>query len=314
MKQSSVIGIRYSAVLLLIGACTRVDTAPLPSTASGYVDVPGARIHYESVGTGDPLVVMHGGPGMDHQYLRPGMDDLARTHRVIYYDQRGGGRTEGQVNDTTVNLDAFMRDVSVLADSLRLGRFTLVGHSFGGVLAMHYAARHPERLRALVLLNTGEPGRRFVIQMNDLVARKRTAEDSVELRALMRSRGMQHRDTASVNALLRLSFRTLFADRAKASQLRLSLDPRTVSNMGPVATYLVGSMGTFDFWPVAARIATPTLIVQGVDDAMPLQMVRDLQATIPGSELALIERAGHFPYIEQPARTFDAIRQFLRAH
>lgn len=308
-----VFGITFP-VVLLIAACARVGTAPLPSAASGHVDVPEARIYYESVGRGDPIVVVHGGPGMDHRYLRPAMDALAETHRVVFYDQRGGGRTEGEVSRATVNLDAFLGDISALADSLRLGRFTLVGHSFGGVLAMHYAARHPERLRALVLMNTGEPGRRFVIQMNDLVARKRTPEDSVELQALMRSPGLQRRDTASVNALLRLSFRGLFADRSLAGQLRLSLDPRTVANMSPVATHLVGSMGTFDFWPVAARIATPTLILQGVDDAMPLQMVRDLQATIPGSELVLIEHAGHFPYVEQPARTFDAIRQFLRGH
>ena len=302
---------RLSAFAFLASCAGTTSRSATDSPLSGFVAVPGARIHYESVGRGEPVIVVHGGPGMDHAYLRPGMDELARTHRVIYYDQRGGGRTEGEVDRATVNIDAFINDISALADSLRLGRFTLLGHSFGGLLAIHYADRHPDRLRALVLMNTVEPGRRYVVQTNDRALRMRTTADSIELASLVRSPGMQRRDTASVNSLLRLSFRTLFADRSLASQLRLSLDPRTVANMGPVATHLVGSMGTFDFWPVAARITRPALIIQGVGDATPVEMVRELQTAIPGAELLLIEGAGHFPYIEKPGPTFDGIRRFL---
>jgi len=304
-------GTRLSAVVVFAAACASAPPQAPPTAASGSLRVEGARIHFETIGRGEPIIVVHGGPGMDHGYLRPGMDELARTHRLVFYDQRGSGRTEGEVTRATVNIDAFLGDITALADSLRLPRFTLLGHSFGGLLAMHYAARHPERLRALVLMNTVEPGRRFVIQMNDLAARRRTAEDSAAMQAVLRSPGMPRRDTSAVNELLRISFRTLFADRTLASRLRLHLDPRTAANMGPVATHLVGSMGTFDFWPVAASIPTPTLIVHGVEDAMPLQMVRDLQQTIQGSELVLIEGAGHFPYIEQPAETFGAIRRFI---
>jgi proline iminopeptidase len=312
MNRWMVGGGRWTVCAALLIACAGSRSGSTGDAArSGFVDVPGARLHYGSIGRGEPVIVVHGGPGMDHSYLRPGMDELARTHRVVFYDQRGSGRTEGEVSRATVNLDAFLADISAIADSLRLGRFTLLGHSFGGLLAIQYATRHPERLRALVLMNTVEPGRRYVIPMNDIALRKRTAQDSIDLHALMRSPGLQRRDTAAVNALLRLSFRTLFADRALASRLRIELDPRTTANMGPVAANLVGSMGTFDFWPLAARIATPTLIIQGVEDAMPVQMVRELQKTIAGSELVLVEGAGHFPFIEKPGPTFEAIRRFL---
>lgn len=311
MKRYLVLGARLSALgLLALGACRPATTAA-PSVASGHVSTTGARLYYESVGRGDPVIVVHGGPGMDHVYLRPGMDALATTHRVIFYDQRGAGRTEGEANSRTITLDLFMADISALADSLRLGRFTMVGHSFGGLVAMHYAARHPERLRALVLMNTVEPGRKYTIPMTDMLMKRRTAADQAETQRLMQSDAMKRQDTSAVNAMLRLSFRSLFADRTRADQLRLSLDPRTVKNMANVATNLIRSMGTFDFWPVAARITVPTLIIQGVEDAMPLQMLRELQQAISGSELVLVNDAGHFPYIEQPGPTFEAIRRFV---
>lgn len=313
MNRYSAPGSRLSAVaLVVIAACapaTKVVPPAIPR--AGFVDVTGARLYYESVGRGDPVIVVHGGPGMDHVYLRPGMEGLATTHRVIFYDQRGAGRTEGEANSSTITLDLFMADITALADSLRLGRFTLVGHSFGGLVAMHYAARHPERLRALVLMNTVEPGRKYTIPMTDMLMERRTAADQAETQRLMQSDAMKRQDTSAVNAMLRLSFRSLFADRTRADQLRLSLDPRTVKNMANVATNLIRSMGTFDFWPVAARITAPTLIIQGVEDAMPLQMVRELQQAIPGSELVLVNDAGHFPYIEQPGPTFEAIRRFV---
>jgi proline iminopeptidase len=308
----AMIALAIVGAVLAAASCVRPGAAPARIAAdSGHVTVPGARLFYKAVGRGEPIIIVHGGPGMDHAYLFPGMADLARSHRLVFYDQRGGGRTLGDVSRETVSLDLFLGDISALADSLRLGRFTLLGHSFGGLLALHYAARHPERLRALVLMNTVEPGRKFTIAMNDLLARRRTAQDSAEMQALMQTDAMRRRDTSAVNAMLRLSFRMLFADRALAGRLQLSLDPRTAANMAPVAMNLVGSMGTYDFWPVAARVRTPTLILHGADDAMPMQMLRELQQKIPGAELVLIERAGHFPYIEQPEATFTAIRRFL---
>src|SRR5688572_3429066 len=122
-------GLQLSA-LAFTASCAAASAGP-SEAANGYVGVPGARVYYESIGRGEPIVVVHGGPGMDHGYLRPGMDELSRTHRLVFYDQRGSGRSEGEVTRATVNLDAFVADISALADSLRLGRFTILGHSFG---------------------------------------------------------------------------------------------------------------------------------------------------------------------------------------
>lgn len=280
----------------------------------GLIDVPGARLYYRMDGRGDPIVVVHGGPGMDHSYLLPGMNVLADSHRVIYYDQRGGGRTEGAVDSTTVSFERFIADIDAIADSLRLGRFTLLGHSWGGLLAMRYAARRPERLRALVVMNTVEPGRRYARESRQLMRAKQSAQDSVELVRVLSSPELRTREASAVNAMLRVFFRATFADRALADRLVIDLDPRTAKNMASVATFVMGPLGAYDLWGEVATIRVPTLIVQGEADLMPLEMVQDLAKAIPGSELAVIQNAGHFPYIEKPGETFGAINRFLARH
>jgi proline iminopeptidase len=275
------------------------------------IDVPGARLYYLMEGRGDPIVVVHGGPGMDHTYLLPAMNGLAASHRVIYYDQRGSGRTQGVVDSSTVSFDKFLADIDAIGDSLHLGRFTLLGHSWGGLLAMRYAARRPDRLRSLILMNTVEPGHRYALASRDLLRSRQTPEDSAEFIRIVMTDGLKNRDTSAVNGMFRALFRAAFADRSLASQLAINLDPRTAKNMSEVARLTMGPLGAYDLWPEVATIRVPTLIVQGEADLVPLQMVRDLARAIPGSELAVIAKAGHFPYIEKPAETFAAIDRFL---
>jgi proline iminopeptidase len=294
------------------GSPAPAETPPDPrATDSGYVGVADARLFYRSVGTRDPIIVVHGGPGMDHTYLLPGMLGLSRRHRVIYYDQRGSGRTQGDVSAATVSFDHFLSDIDAIIDSLKLGKPTLLGHSWGGLVAMRYAAKRPDRLRALVLMNTVEPGRRYAAESARMLRAKQTTEDTAEISRLARTPELQRRDTSAVNAIFRVMFRSTFADRTLADRLVLSLDPRTARNMGAIATHVMGSLGSTDVWSEIASIKVPTLIVQGEADAMPLAMLRELSRTIPQAELRVISGAGHFPYIEKPSETFTAISSFL---
>jgi proline iminopeptidase len=302
------------AIALFAGlaACSGSSTAAAPVAAdSGYVSVPGARLFYRSVGSHDPIIVVNGGPGMDHSYLLPGMLGLARTHRLIFYDQRGTGRTEGDVNASTISLDRYLADIDALRDSLELARPVLLGRSWGGFVAMRYAVKYPEQLRALILMNTEEPGKRYEAEATRVIRGRLTPEDNAELARLAQLPGRSTGDTAALNPTLRIYFRATFADRALSPQLRFGLDPRTARNMSQVATLVMGPLGQYDYWNDVATIEVPTLIVHGAQDVMPLAMPRDLGKSIPLGQVAMIENAGHFPYIEKPAETFAAINTFL---
>ena len=149
--------------------------------AEGTVPAEGIELYYRSVGSGTPVITVHGGPGLGHAYLRPGMDALADRFRVVYYDQRGSGRSELGDPDR-VTLAGGIEDLKALVDGLGIERANLVGHSFGADLAALFASRHPDRVASMVLANPGPPF--DPDQQGALGAkmdRRRTPEDLAEL-------------------------------------------------------------------------------------------------------------------------------------
>ena len=117
------------------------------------VEVQGATLHVEVVGEGPPLALMHGGPGGDLYSMAP-FRALADEYTLVLYDHRCNGRSEcGDV--TSMTWDNLVADAEVIRERLGFQRWAVLGHSFGGMVAMEYALRHPDRLTALVLADTG---------------------------------------------------------------------------------------------------------------------------------------------------------------
>ncbi|HET9328469.1 MAG TPA: alpha/beta fold hydrolase, partial [Candidatus Eisenbacteria bacterium] len=119
-----------------------------------FLAVPGARLYVRQVGAGPPLVILHGGPDFNHHYLLPEMDDLARRFSLVYYDQRGRGKSSDGVAPEDVTIASELDDLDRLRVHLRVDAMAILGHSWGCVLAMEYTARHPASVSQLILLNT----------------------------------------------------------------------------------------------------------------------------------------------------------------
>lgn len=276
----------------------------------GLVSLPDARIFYEVIGEGDPVVVVHGGPGMDHRYLRPGLDILASDHALVYYDQRGTGRSAAELDSASIHLDAFVADIEALRQALGHERVTVLGHSFGGLIAMGYALAHPDRTRALVLLNTVEPGSRFREETMRRSAALRGPEDLEAMRELLSSAEYARRDPATLSRFYRLAFRGTLRNPSHLDELNLEMAPATARNGPDVARLLGGSVSDLDWWGRLESLAVPTLVVAGRHDPTPLPMAEALAGAIPGARLAVLE-TGHFPYVEDPSALAAAVASFL---
>src|SRR5436305_12925952 len=115
----------------------------------GFVDAHGVLIYYVTLGKGDPLVIVHGGPGASHDYFRPWLLPLARHNRVVFIDERGSGKSEKVEDVKQYTVENMVEDVEAVRRALELGPINLLGHSYGGVLAQAYALKYQAHLRHL---------------------------------------------------------------------------------------------------------------------------------------------------------------------
>ena len=276
----------------------------------GVVSLDDGRLFYEVVGTGDPIVVVHGGPGLDHNYLRPGLDVLATSHTLVYYDQRGTGRSDFPLDPGSINLAAFVSDIDALRQVMGYDKITVLGHSFGGLIALAYAMAHPDDVKALILMDTAEPGKRFQDQAALRQKAARTPEDSTELARLMASPGYEAHDAATLSEVYRVAYRSTFLDPRRVDELNLKLLPSTAHNGAQVAQLLGADMTDLDWWDRLPSLTVPTLVLQGKADPEPMAMAQALIQAIPGARLAVLD-SGHFPEIEDPTGLVAAVSNFL---
>src|SRR5437870_4909563 len=149
-------------------------TAP----AAELMTTDGARLHYQTFGKGDPIIVLAGGPGFAGAYMAPVARHIGAKHLAVLPDQRGTGDSTVTAYDaTTINVAAFVGDIEAMRLKLGAERITLVGHSWGGMLAMSYAAAHPDRVAALVLVDSGGPTPEFMLPFVMRLNARNSAED-----------------------------------------------------------------------------------------------------------------------------------------
>ncbi len=298
---------RMTTVALLLASGAAAQTPP---SRQGLLSLDRGSLFYEVIGSGDPIIVIHGGPGLDHNYLRPGLDVLASSHTLVYYDQRGTGRSTAELDSMGVNFDAFVNDVDQLRQVLGYDQVTVLAHSFGALIGLEYARRYPQHTRALILMDPVEPGSRWKTQTEQRLEKARTPADSARIAELMGSEAFRARDPATVSEVYRLEFRSEFHDPSREANLNLELSRRTARDGPEVARLLGASMGAVDWWDRLSEIQTPTLVIQGTYDVTPMAMARALSDSLPDGQLAVVD-SGHFPFVEDAPGLASAISVFL---
>ena len=254
----------------------------------------------EVIGRGYPLVLMHGGPGADHWTMLP-FRRCADQFTLIFYDHRCNGRSQGAPvsSMTWENLTA---DADALRRKLGFERWAVLGHSFGGHVALEYALRYPGSLSHLVLLDTGGDSRWSQQNAAEVLAKRGYSPQKVEL--VRRWFNGEFTPHEMLPILMRIG-------GAYSYRPSLWLTARDLvrgewrSKMRPQALIFAGRH-LLKGWTVMDRIAeitVPTLVMAGRDDfVFPPEHQLELAAAIPHARLQIIERAGHNPHSEQPAR------------
>jgi proline iminopeptidase len=289
-----------SLPLLLVLVFASSLSQSVSQERQGFAGVENAKLYYTIVGTGEPIVIVHGGPGLDHTYLLPQMNALAGNNELVYYDQRASGQSSGTVDTASITPDQFVEDLEGLRKGLGIEKMNLLGHSWGGLLSMEYAIKYPQHMKSLVLVSSMGATSDCMDPFVKTRIERTTHEDSVSLAALQTSPGFSARDPETMSKYMRILFKTYFFDRRFADSLRMRFNQNTASNLFPIFGLMGKYFAKYDLYEQLAGIQCPTLIIQGDYDPFPAEFGRKIAQHIKNSRFLLIEHCGHFPYIERP--------------
>jgi proline iminopeptidase len=267
-----------------------------------------ADLFYRVQGSGPPMLVLHGGLGWDHSYLRSGLDQLGDQVTVVYYDHRGNGRSSEPEDWNAVTHQTWVDDVDALREHLGYDQIVLFGHSYGGALAQEYALRYPERLRGLILCDTAPAADGGPAAMANAHARATPEQFEVVLSGFTRPfTGDAAEFAERFGAILPLYFHGAVPDAAAAVFLEMRYRPSAFNRA------IFGCYPQFRTLERLAEIPTPTLVLQGRHDwVTPPALGGDrLRAHLPDSDLVLFEQSGHFPFLEEPEAFRHAVSAFL---
>lgn len=257
-----------------------------------------------------PLLLLHGGPGASHDYLLPQMLELAHAHRVVCYDQRGGGRSRYDDDRALITWQDQVADVARVATELGVVPLDIVGYSWGALLAMLYAIEaHAGRVAPapsrLALLNPAPVTRAFREAFEREFARRQSSAELATLREELARSGLRERDPEShKQRMFELSVAGYFADPRRAHDLT----PFRVT--GRVQQSIWSSLGDFDLVPSLRDLRLSAFVVHGRQDPIPLVSSQAVAQAL-GAALLVLEDCGHVPYVEQPAQLFPPLLAYL---
>ena len=303
------------SALLVVLVPALVAAAP-PEKGQTF-QAPGATIYVEVLGTaaGAPLVVVNGGPGFDHTYEHVAMpgttsawETLARGRRVVFYDQRGNGRSGALKASQTCTLADQISDLDAVRAHLGADKIDLVGHSWGGYLVMAYAARHPDRVRHLVTVDSAAPKwSETVYLFKDIFPEGQERSDSHAF-------GDALGDPAATDAQLREYMSWLFYAPEKRDAFLAQINITTKVYTRSVNEALDRDLQRFDLNPEIRKFKFPTLVITGrYDINVAPSVAYKMHKAIPGSKFMVFERSGHLPFFEEPEPFVRAIESFLGA-
>jgi proline iminopeptidase len=285
-----------------------VAATPAPAPGATF-ETGGVAIWYEvrGSGPGTPLVVANGGPGFDHSYLLCGdvWDRLAKGRKVVFYDQRGNGRSSELKDDQPCGLAEQIDDLDALCAHLGFEKIDLLGHSWGGYLVMAYAARHPDRISHLMIVDSAAPKiQDTVFLFKNIYPETSAREDALAFAVEL---GEEKAIAADLHEYMTMLFYSPAAKDAFMARSASFVYRQKVNKA------VWNDLQRFDLNPELPKFRFPTLVITGrYDFNVAPSVAWSIHTAIPGSELAIFEKSGHLPFCEEADAFLGRVEAFLR--
>lgn len=279
------------------------------------IDVDGVSLFCKPVGSPEhyPIIMLHGGPGLDHTEMHPWLDPLADEFYLIYCDLRGNGRSQ-RVDPASLSLDVFAHDVTAIADRLGFDRYALLGHSFGSFVALAHAIEEGTAAQYIISSGTASFGKSMPeIEANLAAFEPAELRDQVTRSWALEPEARTEQDVATI---MEMQMPFHFASVESEGYRRYVERGDAEAMYSPeVLAHFASSSYAIEYEDRLETIDKPVLILTGESDrTCTPRAAEEMHAGIPGSELVVIPDAGHMTFIEQPEMYFSVVRQFLEKH
>lgn len=281
------------------------------------VDVNGHRVVAYSFGTGaETIFCLNGGPGLPCDYLREAHSCLVdKGYRVVAFDQLGTGASDRPADPTLWTIERYVEETETVRKALGLGKVHMLGHSWGGWLAIDYALTYPENLHTLILEDTVADMPHLISELERL--RAALGPETVSMMQKHEAQGT-YDHPEYLAAVTILNYRHVCRLPEWPAPVRRSLDDW---NMGPYATMqgpneflYIGNLKDWNRIPDLPNMTVPTLITTGEHDELTPACALRMKLAIPDAEIRVFANASHMPFYENPGDYYPALLDFLGRH
>ena len=293
----------------------------------GFVDAHGVMIYYMTVGRGAPLLIVHGGPGASHDYFLPYLLSLARHNKLVFIDERGSGKSEKLDDPSGYTVEKMVEDVEAVRQGLALGKISLLGHSYGGVLAQAYALKYQNNLTHLILASTFPS----TSQMNQVFARMKEKMDP-ELRARIDTlekaglfgKGKDYQKNRYPDDYMIAAWGEAYFPYVYHNRPDPNYDPIQNGVMswdlyremwGSDGEFVIdGNLKSVEYVDRLHTIHVPTLLIVGDHDEVAPSLSQEMHEKIAGSQIVIMPDSGHMTFVDQPEKFNDTVTLFLHPY
>jgi proline iminopeptidase len=292
----------------------------------GFVDADGVMLCYLLVGRGEPLVIMHGGPGASHDYFLPYLLPLARHNRLIFLDERGSGRSQGLEDPAGYTIENMADDIEAVRKALNLGKINLLGHSYGGALVQAYALKYQPHLEHLILASTfsstSAMNRVFARMKEKMAPELRERIDKLEAAGLF-GHGKAYEENRYPPEYMIAAWGEGYFPYVYQARPDPNYDPVAQGNTawdlyrvmwGEHGEFVIdGNLKSVEYTDQLPEIKVPTLVLVGDHDECDPSLAQVMHEKIPGSKLVIFPKAGHMTFVDRPGLFVKTVEEFLHA-
>ncbi len=279
---------------------------------NGVKKINDAEIYFNIIGQGEPLVIVHGGPGLAHNYLYEPFKQLSDEYKLVFYDQRGCGNSAEINSADSVTMATMVEDLEQIRKEFEIDKLTLVGQSWGALIGIEYTSKFPDNVNRLLLLEPGPGSTEYLGKFQQTIMSRLSQNDKNRIVEISQQPKLRYNPDL-FNEFMKLRYKGYSLDSTFVGKMHMNyFDSAKVvkffSSSATFASYLMN----FNLYDKMKNINCPVLIIHGENDPIPNSSIERMASSFGNCELHIFKDSGHFVHIEKPEEYFSIIKTFLK--